>query len=58
MKNYVTFYVVTVKHENEEEKELTKPLKLMYAEEELKKYKKIYAGAQYTVKLKSIIKEC
>ncbi len=58
MKNYVTFYVVTVKHENEEEKELTKPLKLMYAEEELKKYKKIYGGAQYTVKLKTIIKEC
>ena len=58
MKNYSTSYVVTVKHENEEEKELTKPLKLMYAEEELKKYKKIYAGAQYTVKLKTIIKEC
>jgi hypothetical protein len=58
MKNYITFYVVTVKHENKEEKELTKPLKLIYAEEELKKYKKIYAGAQYTVKLKTIIKEC
>lgn len=58
MKNYSTSYVVTVKHENEEEKELTKPLKLMYAEEEFKKYKKIYSGPQYTVKLKTIIKEC
>lgn len=58
MKNYITFYVVTLKHENEEEKELTKPLKLVDADKELKKYKKIYAGAKYTVKLKTIIKEC